>query len=181
MYIKQAYSHKLLLHKNNKRLSFSGERYDLFRHTMWPAAPSIPFKQCTKEPYWYGVKQVHWYIGSICLGTNKHFHSLVPRPRPAFCHLRYGKAGRAWYLLKRAWCNRQMEENWTKNKISCIVQPTTTHSTIGMYDSHPPLAGYVFLLFWAPVHPCSISLIIFSTLDVTIARKIPDPPCSLCN
>ena len=25
--------------------------------------------------------------------------SLVPRPRPAFCCLQYGKAGRAWYLF----------------------------------------------------------------------------------
>ena len=27
--------------------------------------------------------------------------SLVPRPRPAFRRLQYGKAGRAWYLFSR--------------------------------------------------------------------------------
>ena len=25
--------------------------------------------------------------------------SLIPRPHPAFCHLQYEKAGRAWYLF----------------------------------------------------------------------------------
>ena len=28
-------------------------------------------------------------------------HSLVPRPRPAFRRLQYGKTGRAWYLFSR--------------------------------------------------------------------------------
>ena len=29
------------------------------------------------------------------------FLSLVPRPRPAFRRLQYGKVGRAWYLFSR--------------------------------------------------------------------------------
>ena len=35
------------------------------------------------------------------LRTNVVISSLVPRPRPAFRHLQYGKAGRAWYLFSR--------------------------------------------------------------------------------
>ena len=36
----------------------------------------------------------------IVLPCSKYCHtSLVPRPRPAFHHLQYGKAGRAWYLF----------------------------------------------------------------------------------
>ena len=69
-----------------------------------------------------------------------------------------------------------------KTKISCIVQPTTTHSMIGVYDSHPPLAGYVFLLFWAPVHPCSIKsfLILFYPWHHT-CKKDTRPSASPCN
>jgi len=29
------------------------------------------------------------------------FTSFIPRPRPAFHHLQYWKAGRTWYLLSR--------------------------------------------------------------------------------
>ena len=34
--------------------------------------------------------------------------SLVPRPAQLFVTYSYGKAGRAWYLLKWVWCNQQM-------------------------------------------------------------------------
>ena len=42
---------------------------------------------------------IHTYIHTY---TYIHaYNSLVPRPRPDFRHLQYGKAGRAWYLFSR--------------------------------------------------------------------------------
>ena len=38
-------------------------------------------------------------------------YSLVPRPRPAFHHLQYIKAGRAWYLFSR---EHDVIEKWRK-------------------------------------------------------------------
>ena len=74
-----------------------------------------------------------------------HLASLVPRPQPAFRHLQYGKMGRAWYLFSHehdawAWCNRKFSKQ--TGCISRIVQ-LTTHSTLGAYDNHSPLARYV--------------------------------------
>ena len=70
--------------------------------------------------------------------------SLVPRPRPAFRRLQYGKAWRAWYLFSR---EHDVIGKWRKfsEQTGCIlsiVQPTT-HSTLGVYDNRPPLARYV--------------------------------------
>ena len=49
------------------------------------------------QPVWLYHVNIKWHVPlAIPLIT-----SLVPRPRPAFCHLQYGKAGRAWYLFSR--------------------------------------------------------------------------------
>ena len=69
--------------------------------------------------------------------------SLVPRPRPAFHHLQYGKMGRAWYLFPR---EHDIIRKWPKFSeqtgiVSCIFQPITC-SRLGVYDSGPPLARY---------------------------------------
>ena len=70
--------------------------------------------------------------------------SLVPRPRPAFRCLQYGKAWRAWYLFSR---EHDVIGKWQKFSeqtgcVSRIVQ-LTTRSTLSVYDNHPPLARYV--------------------------------------
>ena len=79
-----------------------------------------------------------------CSMQKRRRSSLVPRPRPAFHRLQYGKAGRAWYLFPR---EHDVIGKWRKFSeqtgcISRIVQPTT-HSTLGVYDNCPPLARYV--------------------------------------
>ena len=80
------------------------------------------------------------FVNMTILGTI----SLVPRPRPAFCHLQYGKVWRAWYLFSR---EHDVIGKWRKfsertDCVSSIVQPTT-RSTLGVYDNRPPLARYV--------------------------------------
>ena len=83
-------------------------------------------------------------IVTVCLIGFAGFLSLVPRPRPAFRRLQYGKAWRAWYLFSR---EHDVIGKWQKFSeqtgcVSSIVQPTT-RSTLGVYDNHPPLARYV--------------------------------------
>ena len=54
--------------------------------------------------------------------------SLVPRPRPAFCHFQYGKAGRTWYLLTWVWCtcSQKMVKICRTNRLHFRhFQPTT--------------------------------------------------------
>ena len=62
--------------------------------------------------------------------------SLVPRPRPAFRHLQYGKRGSLVSFLTWGWCNRQMAKNFR-------IQWTIS-STLGVYNSRPPLDGYMW-------------------------------------
>ena len=70
--------------------------------------------------------------------------SLVPRPRPAFRCLQYGKAGRAWYLFSR---EHDVIGKWRKfsEQTGCVLRivQLTTHSMLGVYDNRPPLARYV--------------------------------------
>ena len=68
-------------------------------------------------------------------------HSLVPSPRPAFCHLQYGKMGRALYLFSCAYdVIWQMEKKFRMKKrsfmycstnyefsSSCCSKPQCTH------------------------------------------------------
>ena len=72
-------------------------------------------------------------------------YSLIPRPRPAFRRLQYGKAGRAWYPFL---CEHDVIGKWQKFSeqtgcVSRIVQLTTC-STLGVYDNRPLLARYVW-------------------------------------
>ena len=86
--------------------------------------------------------------------------SLVPRPHPAFCCLQCGKLGRAWYLFSREhdvidkW---QKIQNKKKNEISHIVQPNMS-STLGVYDSRPLLARYVWYVIWYLSSSCCFEL-----------------------
>ena len=49
------------------------------------------------QPVWLYHVNIKWHVPlAIPLIT-----SLVPRPRPAFRHLQYGKARRAWYFFSR--------------------------------------------------------------------------------
>ena len=51
---------------------------------------------------------------------------LVPRPRPAFCHLQYGKLVRAWYLFSR---EHDVIGKWWKcvELTSCVLCISTDH------------------------------------------------------
>ena len=70
--------------------------------------------------------------------------SLVPRPRPAFRRLQYGKAWRAWYLFSR---EHDVIGKWRKvsEQTGCVsrISQLTTRSTLGVYDNRPPIARYV--------------------------------------
>ena len=44
-----------------------------------------------------------WLVRGIVGLLRPARHSIVPRPRPAFHHLQYEKAGRAWYPFSWAW------------------------------------------------------------------------------
>ena len=74
----------------------------------------------------------------------KEFSNLVPRPLPAFHHLQYEKAGRAWYLFSR---EHDVIGKWWKfsEQTGCVsrISQLTTRSTLGVYDNRPPLARYV--------------------------------------
>ena len=71
--------------------------------------------------------------------------SLVPRPRPAFRHLQYGKAGEVLVsFLTWAWCNWKMAELCKTNRLRFMYFRLTTRSTLGVWDSCLPLASYVW-------------------------------------
>ena len=124
----------------------------------------------------------YWEVGQVWFPFS-YWHTLVPRPRPAFHRLHYGKAGRAWYLFSHEhdvinkWQKKIFNE---KSKVSCIVQPTTS-SMLGMYNSRPLLATYVWCVTWYLSSSCCsepqcthVQLSPFyhlSTLDVTHVRK----------
>ena len=92
-----------------------------------------------------------------------------PVPRPAFRRLQYGKAGtfseRRRYVLR-------------------VIQPSTC-STLGEYDSRPPLARYVWYVTWylhssccseTHVRPRFLPVFLpLSTLDVTHMRRCTRP------
>ena len=59
--------------------------------------------------------------------------------------------------------------------VLCVIRPST-RSTLGEYDSRPPLARYVWYVTWFYAH---VQLGLFyrlSTLDVTHVRKCTSPP-----
>ena len=74
---------------------------------------------------WHASFHLWWFCNNyyrieICLYCR---HGLVPRPRPSFHCLQYGKAVRVWYLFSMwARCNQQMAKKF--NEVSRIVQPT---------------------------------------------------------
>ena len=59
--------------------------------------------------------------------------------------MQYGKAGRAWYVSSREHYVIDNGQNFQnkKSEVLHIVQPTT-RSTLGVYNSRPPLAKYVW-------------------------------------
>ena len=68
--------------------------------------------------------------------------------------------------------------------VLCVIQPST-RSTLGEYDSRPPLARYVWYVTWylrssccSETHYAHVKLPVFlplSTLDVTHVRKCTRP------
>ena len=101
---------------------------------------------CSDAPIWgfSDVKNLNLDAPPF-FNQSLHFYSLVPRPRPAFRHLQYGKAGRAWYVSPHG---HYVIDKWPKfsernSEVLHIVQPTT-RSTLGVYDSRPLLARYVW-------------------------------------
>ena len=81
-----------------------------------------------------------------CVGSTIQYAytSLVPRPRPAFRRLQYGKAWRAWYLFSH---EHDVIGKWRKvsEQRGCIsrISQLTTRSMLGVYDNRPPIARYV--------------------------------------
>ena len=87
-------------------------------------------------------------------------HSLVPRPRPAFRHLQYGKVGRAWYLFSR---EHDVHVISKLRKIAeltgCVSRISTDHALNAQCVRQSPptsqirvvsyLVPWLFLLFWA--------------------------------
>ena len=104
------------------------------------------------------------------------FYSLVPRPRPAFHALQFGKAGRAWYLFSR---KHESGENLQNSCVSRIVQPTT-HSVLGVYGSHhllDKLTGTLGLFaVLGPVRPHTIRPFLPSFLSLRHSREKDDRP-----
>ena len=105
-----------------------------------------------------------------------------PVPRPAFRRLQYGKVGRALYIssLEHDVIDKWQNFSERRRRILRVIQPST-RSTLGEYDSHPPLARYVWYVTWylrssccseTHVRPCSFRYFYrLSTLDVTHVRK----------
>ena len=55
--------------------------------------------ECRKEQSCArAMRAVEWVVQ---LKSWNSVVALFPGPRPAFCHLQYGKAGRAWYVSSR--------------------------------------------------------------------------------
>ena len=92
---------------------------------------SLLFRLVQSEVLFQHTRTARWWASS----------SLVPRPRPAFRRLHFGKARRAWYLFS---IEHDVIENFPEQTgcVSRIVQ-LTTRSTLGVYDNCPPLTKYV--------------------------------------
>jgi len=85
----------------------------------------------------------HSYF-NYCKGTHT-IHSLIPRPRPAFHHLQYRKAGRAWYLF-----SRKHDKKLTNAKKKIRIKKAKFHALLNelrvqhlVCISRPPLARYM--------------------------------------
>ena len=113
--------------------------------------------------------------------THTHVHhNLVPSPTPSFPSL---AVGRAWYISSR---EHDVIEKFSERRryVLRVIQPST-HSTLGEYDSCPPLARYVWCVTWylrssccSETHYAHVKLPVFlplSTLDVTHVRKCTRP------
>ena len=105
-----------------------------------------------------------------------------PVPCLAFHRLQYGKAGRAWYIFSR---EHDVIEKWQNfQNVLRVIQPST-RSTLGEYDSRPPLARYVWYVTWylrssccseTHVHPRFLPVFLpLSTLDITHVRRCTRP------
>jgi len=71
----------------------------------------------------------------------RHCQNSLAHPDFVTCST-YVKAGRAWYLFSH---EDDVIAKWQKksSEVSCIVQPTTC-SMLGVYNSHLPLARYMW-------------------------------------
>ena len=108
-----------------------------------------------------------------------------PVPCPAFRRLQYGKAGRAWYIFSHEHDNRKMAKFSERRRyVLRVIQPST-RSTLGEYDSYPPLARYVWYVTWylrssccseTHVRPRFLPVLLpLSILDVTHVRRCTRP------
>ena len=61
--------------------------------------------------------------------------SLVPRPRPAFRRLQYGKAGRAWYLFSREHDVIGKWRNFQKKQAAFCVLFSRLHAQRSVYTT----------------------------------------------
>ena len=117
---------------------------------------------------------------SMCVCSLASF----PVPRPAFRRLQYGKAGRAWYIFSREHDVIEKWQNFQNEDVLRVIQPST-RSTLGEYDSRPPLARYVWYVTWylrssccseTHVRPRFLPVFLpLSTLDVTHVRRCTRP------
>ena len=121
--------------------------------------------------WWYAVFLI-WYIpqvqvlGSVFpsptvnlfvvqpLRSAMHVASF-PVPRPAFHCLQYGKVGKAWYISS---CEHDVIYKWQNFQIEdvtfCVLFNHISRSTLGEYDSRPPLARYVWYVTWYLCSSC---------------------------
>ena len=91
----------------------------------------------------------HALLNTFFLKAHVHCQVLVciasfPGPTQLICCLQYRKVGRAWYLFS---CEHDIIRKWRNfqkktGSVLRIVQPTT-RSTLGVYNSCPPLARCV--------------------------------------
>ena len=110
-----------------------------------------------------------------------------PVPRPAFRCLQYGKTGRAWYISSR---EHDVIEKWqnfqNEDATFCVLfNHASTRSTLGEYDSRPPLARYVWYVTsylrsscCSEIHVRPRFLPVFLPLPLTslTCGNVPGPP-----
>ena len=77
------------------------------------------------------------FVNMTILGTI----SLVPRPRPAFCHLQYGKVWRAWYLFSREHDIIGKCENLQNKRAAFHVLFNWLHAQRSVYIQQSPSAS----------------------------------------
>ena len=105
-----------------------------------------------------------------------------PVPRPAFHRLKYGKAGRAWYISSREhdviekWQNFQNEDATFCMLFSHLHVQRSVSMTVARYVCY--VTWYLRSSCCSETHNAHVKLPVFlplSTLDVTHVRKCTRP------